>query len=225
MMAAEMAIIRLTHVAELPSPEDLIKKLQDTPPPPPHNGGPSGGGAPMGNTNGGISAQATSVSQTGTGGVSAALAPATEAVLSQYVTFEHVVELVRYQRDVKLLVEMETGIRLVSYRPGRIEFEPSPQAPNDLSQRLGSKLQAWTGARWAVTVVNDGGAKTIAEIRDAAENALREQAVAHPMVQAVVAQFPNAKITNIRTQADITAEAAKDALPEVEGEWDPFEED
>ncbi len=30
MMAAEMAVIRLTHVAELPSPEDLVRKLRDT---------------------------------------------------------------------------------------------------------------------------------------------------------------------------------------------------
>ena len=37
MMAAEMAVIRLTHVAELPSPEELIRKLRDTPVPPrPH---------------------------------------------------------------------------------------------------------------------------------------------------------------------------------------------
>jgi DNA polymerase-3 subunit gamma/tau len=33
MMAAEMAIIRLTHVADLPSPEELIKKLQNSSPP------------------------------------------------------------------------------------------------------------------------------------------------------------------------------------------------
>src|SRR6056297_3841538 len=46
MMAAEMAIIRLTHVADLPTPEDLVKRLQDTPPPPPPSGGGmhSGGG-------------------------------------------------------------------------------------------------------------------------------------------------------------------------------------
>ena len=29
MMAAEMAIIRLTHVAELPSPEELVRRLAD----------------------------------------------------------------------------------------------------------------------------------------------------------------------------------------------------
>ena len=31
MMAAEMAVIRLTHVADLPTPDDLIRKLQNTP--------------------------------------------------------------------------------------------------------------------------------------------------------------------------------------------------
>ena len=33
MMAAEMAVIRMTHVADLPTPGDLVKKLQSTPAP------------------------------------------------------------------------------------------------------------------------------------------------------------------------------------------------
>ena len=33
MMAAEMAIIRLTHVADLPTPEELVRRLERTPPP------------------------------------------------------------------------------------------------------------------------------------------------------------------------------------------------
>jgi len=48
MMAAEMAVIRLTHVADLPSPEELIKRLQDSPPPP--AGGPGGGVPVAGNS-------------------------------------------------------------------------------------------------------------------------------------------------------------------------------
>ena len=50
MMAAEMAVIRLTHVADLPSPEELLRRLQDSPPPvspsPAPSGGGSGGGGP-----------------------------------------------------------------------------------------------------------------------------------------------------------------------------------
>ena len=46
MMAAEMAVIRLTHVADLPSPEELVRKLQNsTPPPAPGPVGGGGGGA------------------------------------------------------------------------------------------------------------------------------------------------------------------------------------
>ena len=40
MMAAEMAIIRLTHVADLPSPEELVRRLSDAPPPPAPGPGP-----------------------------------------------------------------------------------------------------------------------------------------------------------------------------------------
>ena len=34
MMAAEMAVIRMTHVADLPSPEELVRKLNNASPPP-----------------------------------------------------------------------------------------------------------------------------------------------------------------------------------------------
>ena len=43
-------------------------------------------------------------------------------------------------------------------------------------------------------------------------------------MQAVLAQFPQAKITTIRTAQDIAAAAVSEALPEVEDEWDPFED-
>jgi DNA polymerase-3 subunit gamma/tau len=227
MMAAEMAVIRLTHVADLPSPEELIKRLQDTPPPP--NGGP-GGGMPI-QSNGAAPVEARAATsyapapRRSGGAPVAALAQDTQTALARYPSFEHVVELIRNNRDVKLLVEVENGVRLVSYQPGRIEFTPSAQAPTDLAPRLGSALQRWTGNRWAVSIVSDGDAPTIAEIRDKAELALKEEATAHPLVQAVLASFPKAKITRIETPEQRAAQVETEALPEVEDEWDPFEED
>ena len=226
MMAAEMAIIRLTHVADLPSPEELVKKLQNSSPPPvPPSGGTSGTRA------GSITnAQSnTAVTTAPTGGPTASLGsaqPVTETVsaLAHYATFDAVVDLVRSQRDVKLLVEVESCIRMVSYQPGRIEFTPTSDAPSDLSQRLGGALQRWTGARWAIILSNTGTATTIAEDRTAAEDAIKAEAQQHPLMQAAMASFPNAKIIDIRTAAEITADAELDALPEVEDEWDPFEE-
>ena len=169
------------------------------------------------------------VTSASTGGPTASLGsaqPATKTVsaLAHYATFGAVVDLVRSQRDVKLLVEVESCIRLVSYQPGRIEFTPTSEAPSDLSQRLGGALQRWTGARWAIILSNTGTAATITEDRTAAEDAIKAEAQQHPLMQAAIASFPNAKIIDIRTAAEITADAELDALPEVEDEWDPFEE-
>ena len=214
MMAAEMAVIRLTHVADLPTPDDLIRKLKDTHPPAPPAPTMPAPGAPSG--------PIQQMQSTPTQGATA-LAVDTDA-LARFVRFEDVVELIRAHRDVKLLVEIETCVRLVSYTPGRIEFEPTDNAPRDLAARIGSRLQAFTGNRWAV-VIGSGGESTIAEVRDAADLALKAEATDHPMVQAVFDAFPGAKILQIRTLADIAAEAETEALPEVDDEWDPFDED
>ena len=228
MMAAEMAIIRLTHVADLPSPEELVRKLNNaTPPPPTPNGGGNGGGMAPAQSGGGTTAYASTPAMSGgsSDGATMALAVNADQSLARYPTFEHVIELIRSSRDVKLLVDLETTLQLAAYKPGRIEFVPTDRAPRDMAQRLGAKLQQLTGNRWAVIVVNEGGAETIAEVRDAADNALQAKAANHPLVQAVLAQFPKAKIKSIRTPEQIAAEAVQDALPEVEDEWDPFEDD
>ena len=153
------------------------------------------------------------------------LATDPEEVLSRYPSFEHVLELIRANRDVKLLLEVEGHIRLANYRPGRIEFSPTPDAPGDLAQRLGSALQRWTGNRWAVTLVNSATAPTILEARNAAKDAAESDARQHPLVQAVFAAFPRAKIARVKTEKDIASHAETEALPEVDEEWDPFEED
>ncbi|MGR3433537.1 MAG: DNA polymerase III subunit gamma/tau [Shimia sp.] len=226
MMAAEMAVIRLTHVADLPSPDDLVRKLKDAPPPAAAPSPPAayptapGGGAPQ---------------TRGLRGAGAAM-PAAEAVpvagLERYQRFEDVVALIRTHRDMRLLIDVENGLRLVSYAPGRIAFAPAEGAAPDLAQRLAARLQVWTGNRWGVSVEAEGGADTIAQTRDAEDAALRAQAADHPLVRAVFDAFPGAAITAIRSRAAQEAAAQAAALPEIDedggpdGEdWNPFEDD
>jgi DNA polymerase-3 subunit gamma/tau len=146
------------------------------------------------------------------------------SALARYATFEDVVALVRARRDVSLLVEVEEGVRLVRYAPGRIEFEPAAEAAPDLAARLSQRLQLWTGVRWGVAVVGSGGGATIAEVRAAERSDLHARSEAHPLVQAVLAAFPGAEIRAVRPVD--TAETAAAAAPvedEDDDEWDPFD--
>lgn len=223
MMAAEMAVIRLTHVADLPDPETLIRQLQSNPrPPAPTGGAPSGGG--YAGAGGGGVLQAPSAPMRGPTMSGAAQPALSEAPSLVFATFAQIVDYIRERRDMKLLMEVETCLRLVKYAPGRIEFEPTADAAPDLASRLSQRLQGWTGARWGVSVVSQGGAPTIAQNRDRAALEAEAAALQEPLVMAVLAAFPGAKITAIRSAEELLAEAAAQALPEVEDEWDPFEE-
>jgi DNA polymerase-3 subunit gamma/tau len=214
-MAAEMAIIRLTHVADLPSPEELVRRLADAPPP----AAPPGGG---GRARGPVASAAPVAAVAQEPVAAPAQAPVAESgPLARYERFEDVVALIRARRDVSLLVEVENGVRLARYAPGRIEFEPAEAAPPDLAARLAQRLQLWTGVRWGVAVVGSGGAATIAEVRAAERGDLRARSLAHPMVQAVLAAFPGAEIKDVRP-AD-ALDAPGPAAEDDDESWDPFD--
>ncbi|MCV6597364.1 MAG: DNA polymerase III subunit gamma/tau [Mangrovicoccus sp.] len=242
MMAAEMAVIRLTHVAELPSPDELIRKLQSEPAPTaPQPGGysPDNGpaGAPQGSGAPNQNAAAQGFHETprppagGGPRASLALAPKAQAVdpLAAYPSFASVISLIRTRRDMKLLIEVEDHIRLISYRPGRIEFHSDGNAPADLAQNLRNRLEAWTGARWAVIVcAAEAKVETVSETRARETSERHARASAHPLVSAVIAAFPGAKVTNLRTPEEIAAEAAAASLAAQDANddgWDPFEDD
>ena len=224
MMAAEMAIIRITHVSDLPSPEELVKKLTNSHFDTTVVKKESSGGATNNTTSSNYiqshPKETNSISNDG----NTALALDAETLALQYPTFESVLEIIRKFRDMKLLIDVENSIRLSSYMPGKIEFTPTQDAPMDLAQRLGQLLQSWTGFRWAVTVVSHCSAKTIQEHRNAEEAQLKLDAKLHPFVKTVFENFPKASITEIKSKAQIITEAAQTRLPEIESEWDPFEE-
>ncbi|MBE2275071.1 MAG: DNA polymerase III subunit gamma/tau, partial [Rhodobacteraceae bacterium] len=98
----------------------------------------------------------------------------------------------------------------------------------DLAARLGQRLQGWTGARWGVSVVSAGGAPSLAETRARDRQAAQAEAQHNPLVQAVLAAFPGAQITDIRSPEALAARAAVEAMPvaetETDEDWDPFED-
>jgi DNA polymerase-3 subunit gamma/tau len=234
MMAAEMAVIRLTHVADLPPPEELVRRLTE--------GSTGGGGAarpgPRGGGGGGGGPAARLVAVAGGVAESAsapAVAPVLGAGLETYTRFADVTALLREARDIKLLDEVETFVRLVRYKPGLIEFNPAPGAPAGLAGQLSQRLRALTGARWSVAVSAGEGQPAVAEQAAAASAAEAARAADHPLVLAALEAFPGAEISAVRPLGggvraeEFLAPAPEREFVEIEGDLvdrdDPFEED
>ena len=218
MMAAEMAIIRLTHVSELPSPDELIRKLEK-------NSYPEVRTGDVKKKSDNKSTITSSIVSSTNGAAIAKVKEIIEDPLQQFKTFDDVVSLIRFNRDMKLLVETENYLRLVKYQPGRIEFQLTPEASSDIPSRLAKKLKSWTGENWGVTIVNKGGGPTIAEKRDASKQNLHLKVMEHPMVKSVLENFPGSNIHEVHIQNLQLENSDNDKiLISQEEEWDPFEE-
>ena len=191
LMAAEMSVIRLCAVADLPTPGDLIRKLEnETPAPAPSS-------APSGTAPGGGGTSALRVAATSPAPLPRVETPPSAETARLPQDFEAVVALIREKRDGILLHDVETGLRLISYMPGRIEFRPAAGAPEHLAGTLSERLRHWTDTRWTISIGDDEGDPTIAETRAAANHNLEQRVRKHPLVAAALAAFPEGEVLPI----------------------------
>src|SRR5690606_40200611 len=92
-------------------------------------------------------------------------------------------------------------------------------APRTLLNDLATKLQAWTGRRWVVSLSREEGGRTLAEEETSRRDAAFTDARSDPAVAAILSRFPGAKIIDVRlpsapeideTESDTPADPAAD---------------
>ncbi len=211
--AAEMLLVRLAYTSTLPTPEEAIKSLPD------HGGTAAAAESPAPSTEAAppppvADAPApVQAARTGTEDAAAppplpdsfpepAPAPTDDAPpAATYDSFAEIVALAGAEREMVLKAHLESDVHVVHFEPGRMEFRPTETAPPDLAGRLTSFLNGHTDTRWVVTVSQQAGDATIAEVRAAAQRDLEAEAAGHPLVKAVLDTFPGAKLAEV-TEAD-----------------------
>ncbi len=192
--AAEMALIRLCYVADLPSPGDAIKALQNG------GGAPAGAAAPMAPRPNG-----------GGGGAAARLATqpvtavATQPAMPAPRNFTEVVALFETKREARLVHSLMHHVHEVRCEPGLIEFRPEPRAPADLAPRLSELLGQWTGRRWIASVSSAEGKPTLTQQKTDKADGLRSSAESNELVMAILKTFPGAKLDAVRRKGEETS--------------------
>jgi DNA polymerase-3 subunit gamma/tau len=221
--AAEMVLVRLTHAATLPMPEDLLRMIagqgQET------SAGATGGvpasalpAAPASSVQradasamemrsppgeGALRMQATQGSPSGVARSVAEPSPQAAAPALEIGRFEDLVLLAEQKREIRLKTMLRTNVRLVSFRDGRMEFNLAGNPPQTFVSDLGQKLFQWTGKRWTITVSREGGAPTLDEVEKAELGQRSEMARADPVVEAVLSRFPGSRIVDVKMREEL----------------------
>ncbi|MCF3627614.1 DNA polymerase III subunit gamma/tau [Thalassospiraceae bacterium LMO-SO8] len=223
--ATEMVIVRLAHAANMPTPEEAIRRLTEDAAAAPAPTAPAPQ-APAPQPPAAQSAAPTppaSPAPSSGGGAARALAqpepdyddapdydaepdydpaPTTAAdsgpMQARIESFTDLVALAGQLKEGILQSHMTAQVHLVTFEPGRMEFRPGPGAPDNLAGDLGKFLKSVTGERWMVTVSNEAGQPTLAEQRAKAQAAEKDEVSQHPLVKAVMEAFPGAEISDVR---------------------------
>jgi len=218
LQAAEMVLVRLAYVADLPAPADLVKALsgdagaQAPRPPMGMSTGNAAPSLPPAGNGGAVSRRSLAGDSGPAGAPRMALAaepqpaPAAPGLVPMPQSFAEVIELFDRKREAVLRSHLFANVHLVRFEPGRIELRPTEGAPRDLANRLGKLLGDWTGERWVVSISQGEGEPTLREQAAARDEGLRHEAAADPLVRAVLESFPGARIEAVREIARETPE-------------------
>jgi DNA polymerase-3 subunit gamma/tau len=219
--SAEMALIRLAFAADLPTPEDALRKLVE-----------AGEGAPRLAPIGAAAPPPSSRVSPRTSEALAKRAPASAVAVSapavapiaaaaptpagpRLARFEDVVALSRARRDIKLSQALEADVRLARFEPGRIEFSLVDGASPEIVQALSRRLAEWTGERWMVTLAAGAIAPTLREQAEARRAERLGDASEHPVVRRILERFPGARIVDVRGPEAPQADAPANGGDEV----------
>ncbi|HWV97658.1 MAG TPA: DNA polymerase III subunit gamma/tau [Xanthobacteraceae bacterium] len=215
--AAEMVLVRIAYVADLPTPDEAIRMIEqgnggaavpgvDAPRNTPSSSGTSASGVGAGTPSAAAMTMSSMPSRPNpprSGGEAHARAPmpsptAAAAPTMKVASFPDLVALAAAQRDLQTKSALEADVRLVRFEDGRLEVAMERSASRTLINDLARKLEQWTGRRWAVIVSNEPGQPTLREQALQQRSARERSAEADPRVHEVLARFPGAKIIEVR---------------------------
>jgi DNA polymerase-3 subunit gamma/tau len=174
--AAEMVLVRVGYLSDLPQADDLLAAVQGMPP---------------------RSAPIRPLTPLPTPSPSLPSAPLVEAPAASLMPadFTGLLKMVQEAKEPILHSHMLQDIHLVSYSPGVVTVRLADAASKTLPVQLRQVLERMTGQPWIIDVVATGGTPTLAQQKKEAYEADVKISQEHPLVQALTEKFPGATVT------------------------------
>jgi len=169
LVAAQMALLRVMHAADLPDPGMLARKLEEIAARPPAS-----------------ATAAASSSPSGSGAAPAAALPA--------MPWEPLVEMVEREVGIGMADTLRMQVRVVSLEHGHLRYAQPPGFNEDIAALVRNALAKATGAAWQVEKVAAQGTPTLVEQAEARKAAEADAVRRSPLVAATLAAFPEAEL-------------------------------
>ena len=181
--ALEMAVIRMCYISDLPTPDEIIKKIESKDISPAEK----------------KTLKSKSKSSVSMISGSSEKKEPDESLIEEVLTkrspedFHEIIQLARIHKDVRMQYELENNVSLVSFEKEKIEINIL-KGSESIASDLSKKLFEWTEKKWIVLVSSSQGEKTINQEREESDLLIRSNIEKHPIYKATVEEFKNTSI-------------------------------
>ncbi|MGZ3196044.1 MAG: DNA polymerase III subunit gamma/tau [Croceibacterium sp.] len=172
LVAAQMALLRVLHAAEMPDPGALAKMLETLA------------------SNGPAVAPAPAPPNGSNGSAASASAP---VLLDDW---QRLVDRVDQSGALRVGQVMRDWLRVIELGPGKLVYQVAPGLGDDPAPELRDALLRATGERWQVGAGEGYALPTLREQAETAKSAEEQRIRNAPLVQAAFAAFPEAELVD-----------------------------
>ena len=95
--------------------------------------------------------------------------------INKVLSFEDLISLSSIKKEIQLKYDLENNVNLIKFSEGKIDISFNENLDKNFVRNLSEKLLEWTGNRWVITLAKKTGQKTFSELRDIKRKELLDQ--------------------------------------------------
>ena len=117
-------------------------------------------------------------------------------------TYEDLVKQANLENEIELKYDLERNVKLVSFKPGKIDITFNEKLNKNFIKILTEKLVKWTGERWIISLSKSVGKKTLFEKQNDEKKQEIEDARTNLKIKSLLNTFSDAKLINIEKKEE-----------------------
>ena len=98
-----------------------------------------------------------------------------DIIVGKISSFEELILLSARKKEIQLKYDLENNVNLIKFSEGKIDISFNENLDKNFVRNLSKKLLEWTGTRWVITLTKKIGKKTFSELKSIKKKELLDQ--------------------------------------------------